>query len=247
LGFISPPSPSHRPTRPSKKRCNQKAVKITNNSPINIRNTSRAPRVLTTLVTCTQIDVLEDDAFKYLSTLTHLDLAYNGIVAVSSSSLAHLEKLKILDLTHNFLRSLNGDLVVPLRSLENLRLDDNDISMVTTDLPTSKLKLKSLSLADNPFNCDCTLLDFANWLANSSLDEEDKLSVVCATPPALENGILTQVSPGSLLCGDPTPPIMTRLPLAAAQLTLNVSLTPDRGVKIIAPRYFSDALLNVAQ
>ncbi|XP_011499113.1 PREDICTED: leucine-rich repeat-containing protein 15 [Ceratosolen solmsi marchali] len=172
-------------------------------------------------LTHNQIDVLEDDAFKYLSTLTHLDLAYNGIVAVSSSSLAHLEKLKILDLTHNFLRSLNGDLVVPLRSLENLRLDDNDITMVTTDLPTSKLKLKSLSLADNPFNCDCTLLDFANWLANSSLEEEDKLSAVCATPPALENGILTQVSPGNLLCGDPTPPIMTRLPLAAAQLTLN--------------------------
>ncbi|XP_076234492.1 leucine-rich tendon-specific protein [Calliopsis andreniformis] len=167
-----------------------------------------------------QIDVLEDHSFKYLSTLTRLDLANNRIVAVSSASLAHLEKLTTLDLTHNFLRSLTADLVVPLKSLQDLRLDDNDITMVASDVPTSKLHLKRLSLADNPLNCDCTLLEFANWLSNSSLNEEDKSSAVCATPPALENGILTQVSPGSLLCGEPTPPIMTRVPLAGAQLSL---------------------------
>lgn len=164
--------------------------------------------------------MLEDHSFKYLSTLIRLDLANNRIVAVSSASLAHLEKLTTLDLTHNFLRSLTADLVVPLKSLQDLRLDDNDITMVASDVPTSKLRLTRLSLADNPLNCDCTLLEFANWLSNSSLNEEDKSSAVCATPPALENGILTQVSPGNLLCGEPTPPIMTRLPLAGAQLTL---------------------------
>lgn len=109
---------------------------------------------------------------------------------------------------------------MPLKSLQDLRLDDNDITMVSSEVPTSKLRLKRLSLADNPLNCDCTLLEFANWLSNSSLEPEDKASAVCATPPALENGILTQVSPGSLLCGEPTPPIMTRVPLAGAQLTL---------------------------
>ncbi|KAL2740634.1 vasorin-like isoform X2 [Vespula squamosa] len=160
-----------------------------------------------------QIDVLEDHSFKHLSTLTRLDLANNRIVDVSSASLAHLEKLTTLDLTHNFLRSLTADLVVPLKSLEDLRLDDNEITMVSSDVPTSKLRLKRLSLSDNPLNCDCTLLEFATWLSNSSLSDEDKSSAVCATPPALENGILTQVSPGSLLCGEPTPS-MTRVPLA---------------------------------
>ncbi|KYM96805.1 PREDICTED: leucine-rich repeats and immunoglobulin-like domains protein 1 [Cyphomyrmex costatus] len=167
-----------------------------------------------------QIDVLEDHSFKYLSTLTRLDLANNRIVAVSSASLAHLEKLIYLDLTHNFLRALTADLVVPLKSLQDLRLDDNDITIVANDVLTSKLRLKRFSLADNPLNCDCTLLEFANWLTNSSLTEEDKSSAVCATPPALENGILMQVPPGSLLCGEPTPPIMTREHPAGAQLSL---------------------------
>lgn len=125
---------------------------------------------------------------------------------MSNASLAHLEKLTSLDLTHNFLRSLTADLIIPLRNLQDLRLDDNDISMVATDVLTPSLKLNKLSLSDNPLNCDCTLLDFANWLTNSTtLTDEDKTSAVCATPPALENGILAQVSPGSLLCGEPVP------------------------------------------
>ena len=185
-----------------------------------------------------QIDVLADHAFRDLTTLTHLDLSYNQIVAVSSQSLAHLDRLRSLDLTHNFLRSLNADLIAP-RNLEDLRLDDNDITMVTGDLlvKVSKLKLKSLSLADNPLNCDCTLLEFAKWLSNSSLEEEDKISAVCATPPALENGVLTQVSPENLLCGDPSPSVMTRLPLAAAQLTLSVSSLSFYKKKREKPKY----------
>ncbi|KAL7293247.1 hypothetical protein TKK_0013027 [Trichogramma kaykai] len=182
-----------------------------------------------------QIDVLEDHAFRQLTNLRHLDLSYNDIVAVSSLSLAHLDRLRSLDLTHNFLRSLNGDLLAP-RNLERLRLDDNDITMVTPDVSakTSKLlMLKSLSLADNPLNCDCNLAEFARWFAASGLEPEDKRSAVCATPPALENGPLTQVAPDNLLCGeDPSSASsssssssasvagMTRLPLAAAQLTL---------------------------
>lgn len=170
---------------------------------------------------------------------------------MSSASLAHLEKLTMLDLTHNFLRSFTADLVVPLKSLQDLRLDDNDITIVASDVPTTKLRLKRLSLADNPLNCDCTLLEFANWLSNSSLTEEDKSSAVCATPPALENGILTQVSPGSLLCGEPTPPMMTRgVPVVGEQLSLKeFHYDESTGVNLLwhveqcAERYTCDSLI----
>ncbi|TGZ56662.1 uncharacterized protein Lrt [Temnothorax longispinosus] len=202
-----------------------------------------------------QIDVLEDHSFKYLSTLTRLDLANNRIVAVSGASLAHLENVITLDLTHNFLRALTRDLVVPLKNLQDLRLDDNDITIVANDVLTSELHLKRLSLADNPLNCDCTLLEFATWLANSSLTEEDKSSAVCATPPVLENGILTQVPPGSLLCGEPTPPMMTRVdasaPVAGAQLSLKEFRYDDAtaGITLLwhveqcAERYTCDSLI----
>jgi len=196
-----------------------------------------------------QIDVLEDHSFKYLSTLTRLDLANNRIVAVSSASLAHLEKLITLDLTHNFLRALTTDLVVPLKSLQDLRLDDNDITIVANDVLTSKLRLKRLSLADNPLNCDCTLLEFANWLANSSLTEEDKSSAVCATPPALENGILMQVPPGNLLCGEPILPIMSRVPLPGALSLKEFRYDESTGINLLwhveqcAERYTCDSLI----
>ncbi|XP_020278491.1 slit homolog 2 protein-like isoform X2 [Pseudomyrmex gracilis] len=197
-----------------------------------------------------QIDVVEDHSFKHLSNLTQLDLANNRIVAVSSASLAHLDKLTTLDLTHNFLRTLSADLVVPLKSLQDLRLDDNDITIVASDVPMSKLHLKRLSLADNPLNCDCTLLEFANWLANSSLMEEDKSSAVCATPPALENGILTQVPSGSLLCGEPTPSLVSQPSLAGAQLSLKeFHYDQSTGVNLLwhveqcTERYTCDSLI----
>ncbi|KAK7872707.1 hypothetical protein R5R35_002694 [Gryllus longicercus] len=150
-----------------------------------------------------QIDVLEDHAFRELRNLVSLNLAHNRIVAVSGASLAHLELLTQLDLAHNFLRALTADLTVPLRSLRELRLDDNDISMVASDAIPPDLRLRRFTLADNPLNCDCSLAEFAAWLANSSqLPEADRSTAICATPPSLENGLLIQVPPYDLLCGE---------------------------------------------
>lgn len=149
-----------------------------------------------------QIDVLEDHAFSSLSNLIFLDLSHNRIVAVSGASLAHLENLSDLDLRHNFLRALTADLILPLKKLKNLRLDDNDISIVASDALKPTTVLIKLTLADNPLNCDCSLAEFATWLANSTLSKEDKASAVCTTPPSLENGLLVEVPANSLPCGE---------------------------------------------
>nr|CAD7201217.1 unnamed protein product [Timema douglasi] len=178
-----------------------------------------------------QIDVLEDHAFRSLCSLTQLDLAHNRIVAVSGSSLAHLTQLVQLDLSHNFLRALAADLVLPLRSLRELRLDDNDISMVTADALPALSALHRLTLADNPLNCDCNMSPFAEWLTNTSqVPPLDRETPVCATPPSLENGLLGEVSPEDLVCGEesddlappggplsPTLPVSTQVMLRSFQ------------------------------
>nr|CAI5841348.1 unnamed protein product [Callosobruchus analis] len=149
-----------------------------------------------------QIDVIEDHAFINLGSLIVLDLAHNRIVAVSGASLAHLTKLTDLDLRHNFLRALTPDLVQPLKSLKTVLLDDNEISIVASDALKPTTLFKHFTLSENPLNCDCSLSDFAAWLNNSTLTNEDKSTAICTTPPSLENGLLIEVSPESLECGE---------------------------------------------
>ncbi|KAF7281424.1 leucine-rich tendon-specific protein [Rhynchophorus ferrugineus] len=148
------------------------------------------------------IDVIEDHAFIHLTTLLSLDLAHNRIVAVSGASLAHLNSLTDLDLRHNFLRALTADLIQPLKSLKVLKLDENDISIIASDALKPNTMFKHLTLLENPLNCDCSLIEFTNWLVNSSLPNEDKATAVCTTPPSLENGLLIEVPSDSLLCGE---------------------------------------------
>lgn len=182
-----------------------------------------------------QIDVLEDHAFSSLSSLVSVDLSHNRIVAVSGASLAHLVNLNDLDLRHNFLRALTADLIVPLKSLRNLRLDDNDISIVASDALKSSTVLVRLTLSENPLNCDCSLIEFAAWLSNSSLTKEDKSSAVCTTPPSLENGLLFEVPISNLLCGEdeqeePMAPLAEPI---KARITLNTFNYDGETIRLI--------------
>jgi len=191
--------------------------------------------LLTLSLSHNQIDVVEDHAFLELALLRTLDLSNNRIVAVSGASLAHLSQLTELDLSHNFLRALTPDLVVPLVNLRELRLDDNDISIVTSDALTAKAPLQRLTLADNPLNCDCTLMEFASWLGNrSNLPAADRRTAVCATPPALENALLTDMTAADLRCGDEQE-MSVSVPIANTQVRISYHFKyPFNSVYVVA-------------
>ncbi|XP_044740024.1 carboxypeptidase N subunit 2 [Chrysoperla carnea] len=189
-----------------------------------------------------QIDVLEDHAFENLSNLTQLDLSHNRIVAVSGASLAHLHNLLDLDLSHNFLRAITADLILPLENLKSLNLDDNDISIIASDAFQPNVKLTKLNLADNPLNCDCSLIEFAVWLSNSEqLSSEDKKTIICMTPPSLENALLSEINSENLHCGEdehepimaPPPPssLIDDVPVANIRVTLrNLTYTANQTI-----------------
>lgn len=50
-----------------------------------------------------QIDVIEDQSFVSLTSLTTLDLSHNGVVAISGQSLSHLNEYKQFVITFYFL------------------------------------------------------------------------------------------------------------------------------------------------
>lgn len=112
---------------------------------------------------------------------------------------------------------------------------------------------------DNPLNCDCSLAEFAEWLNNSSqLPASDRNTAVCATPPSLENGLLTEVAPQELLCGEeeeeetgpapPQGPLSPQVPVSGKQVTLHIfqydgfSITLVWNVEASAAPYACDAL-----
>ncbi|KAI4467352.1 ig(immunoglobulin) and lrr(leucine rich repeat) domain [Holotrichia oblita] len=197
--LIGPLAPKTFPRMPS-----IKDLQLAHNafSSIKMGALENLPTLTTLSLHHNQIDVLEDHAFMNLSNLVSIDLAHNRIVAVSGSSLAHLSNLIELDLRHNFLRALTADLILPLKTLQNLKLDENDISIIASDSLKGTTVLKKLSLADNPLNCDCSLIEFALWLANSTLSKDDQESAVCTTPPSLENALLIDIPTKDLLCGE---------------------------------------------
>ncbi|XP_060532930.1 leucine-rich repeats and immunoglobulin-like domains protein 1 [Cylas formicarius] len=181
------------------------------------------------------IDVIEDHAFIHLSSVVELDLAHNRIVAVSGASLAHLSRLTDLDLRHNFLRALTADLIHPLKSLKILKLDENDISIIASDAMKSTTIFKHFTLSENPLNCDCSLIEFSTWLNNSSLTRDDKSTAVCATPPSLENGLLTDIPNEHLVCGeDEQETLMAPLSTSPrAKISLQEFLYDGNDVKLI--------------
>lgn len=60
---------------------------------------------------------------------------------------------------------------------------------------------KFLSRTDNPLNCDCSLLDFADWLRSSTqLSTADRSTSICTTPPNLEGALVMDLPPRRLRC-----------------------------------------------
>ena len=127
------------------------------NSDINIieNNAFRNLQNLTTLLLgYNQILYVDQDAFAGLSKLQTLKLNENNIVHITVDAFAHMIHLKVLDLTGNTqitskIKHQIVDLLKPLKQLTDLRLIATGLQSVPMDLLRNLSKLTTLSLEAN--------------------------------------------------------------------------------------------------
>lgn len=97
----------------------------------------------------------------------------------------NLPSLMDLHLGDNNLTDLSFDFTC-LRNLRFLDLRDNRINTLSNhtlmkfdDLPERGANVR-IDMLGNPFNCDCNIADFLNWMRSTKVDVMDKENYSCA-------------------------------------------------------------------
>lgn len=167
-------------------------------------------------LTKNEISYIEDGAFMGQSNLQVLQLGYNKLTNLTEGMLRGMARLQFLFVQHNLIELVTPTAFSECPSLISIDLSSNRLSRLEGNTFTSLSNLMVCELAGNPFNCDCSLYGFLNWLAlfNNVTKNYDRLQ--CETPrefagyPLLCLGITTTAmpSPSSSPCaeGAPFPP-----------------------------------------
>ncbi|XP_069103138.1 toll-like receptor 4 [Argopecten irradians] len=111
------------------------------------------------------------EGFVYLLNVTTLDMSHNQLMDSKSLkvALSAMSKLKLLDISYNNYTSLPSDMLKKNKRLESLRVDNNKVMTFHPELFNHLPNLKEVDLASNIFRCDCSLLDFRDWLRKTKV------------------------------------------------------------------------------
>lgn len=97
----------------------------------------------------TDLENIEENAFKDLSKMVRLDLDHNKVRAIHKNAFKDLTQLKQIDLRHNKLESLDDELFENNLNLEIIFLLQNDIKVISAQLFSRNIKLETLDLDGN--------------------------------------------------------------------------------------------------
>ncbi|XP_046554862.1 toll-like receptor 13 [Haliotis rubra] len=160
---------------------------------------------------------IDDETFVGCNSLNYLDLSSNNIAAdklehlvrpliktlnylnCSNCSLqkvpdviSELAGLEYMFLDHNHIKSISDNAFIKNVKLLKMSLSDNSLSYVF--IPISiRSRLTYVNIENNPFNCNCDLLWFKDWLIARSLFRRRLSYYTCFSPPDTKGKRLVDV------------------------------------------------------
>jgi len=99
------------------------------------------------LLSANSLSLLQEGAFKALTSLQELDLGNNNLHNLSSNSFSGLESLTRLDLSYNLLTSLPENIFIPTPKISTIILDFNPIKTLPDNVFHGLIHLRKLDLS----------------------------------------------------------------------------------------------------
>lgn len=107
-----------------------------------------------------KLSSLQEDSFKHLKELEHLDLSDNDIAEVHVDVMKYLKNLKKLDLDNNGLSALPAEFLKKNRDLKHLSLAGNNIEELPCEFLKFQFGLASFNITNNKFAAlPCHVID----------------------------------------------------------------------------------------
>nr|XP_060615995.1 leucine-rich repeat-containing protein 52-like [Anolis sagrei ordinatus] len=127
--------------------------------------------------------------FPFVEKLSYLDLSYNRIAHLNSKTFSRVTMLLLLNLSNNpTMQVINPHSFDHNRLLRYVDMSSCNLTQLSAELFRDQYNLHSLGLRNNPFNCDCNLLEFINWLLKPKVNWEviDPENTACNEPGLLK-------------------------------------------------------------
>ncbi|KAK7095039.1 slit homolog 2 protein-like [Littorina saxatilis] len=151
------------------------------------------------------LSTLDDNTFKYLSNLSSLRLSDNSLQMIDFFGLFRsLKSLENLDLGYNLIKEMNTTSFKPLIKVKVVSLRKNKMKVVPAELFEDLEKLEEVDVSGNPFHCGCELLPLQAWLKKTKVQIRQRfdlnLTNMCQSPPEHRGKLVTMYEVGQFQC-----------------------------------------------